>query len=275
MQPEFFLPRERGAHDPVRAAEAEAHRALGKGGGLLSLMMASLLLLLVGFAVYFFTAILGEVLYAYTHLPVSAIDVLCIAAATVLLLVAALPLLVGRLRMAGLVAMGETPQPGEVVYYYTTPACFARGLWLGVMYALSLATPLVLTGGGLLLSFLLFENVLLLHLEEVLAITLFVMLDLVCAGLLFLFIFLAGAYFCATAIAVGNAHCSPLAALTLAFSATRGKWGTVFRFVLRAVWHFLISVPTLGILWVCYFAHHTTVGYVALCRELCGQTGVN
>lgn len=274
MQKEaLFEPVCRDSAMTVREAEQRARRALSSGTGLFTLTMCAVMLLLLFFALYFFSAVLWDMLSILTTLSLATVDMLCICFFLLIATVAILPAVLGRLRLGGLVAAGEQPVAGEMFYYYTSPRRFLRGLWLGVLYLLSLAAPLVLTGGALLGSFLLYEHVWLEHCGEGVAVLLFVLTDLLCAALLFVLVFLAGLYAMATGLAVGNEALSPLGALQTAFDAGHGQLFTIFRFHMRCVWHLLLSVPTLGLLWLFYYAHHTTVGYFYLCRVLCAEKG--
>jgi TRAP-type C4-dicarboxylate transport system permease small subunit len=127
----------------------------------------------------------------------------------------------------------------------------------------------VLAAGAFLGSFLLYSNVFLALMPTAAAAILFVLCDLVCCALLFFFVYLAGTYFAAVALAIGNESLNLLDCTALAFAASRGRMGCIFRFVMRGVWHFLLSVITLGVLWLLYYAHHTSVTYMHLARTLC------
>ena len=171
--------------------------------------------------------------------------------------------------MAGLVGAGERVQAKAILYYYTSPRIFLRGLWLGVLYLFSLAAPLVLTAGAFLGSFLLYSGVLAPHLNPVIAVLIFVLCDLLCGALLFLLIYLSGVYFAAVALAIGNETLSLLDCVLCAFAASRGRMRCIFCFVMRCIWHFILSVLTMGVLWLMYYAQHTSVAYMHLARTLC------
>ena len=270
MRQEFYAPRECEA-DPVRQAEERAFSALGKGGGLLPLILASLFCLLLGFFVYFCAVWLSDILLLATALPPAVILVFCVILASVMILVLLLPTLIGRLRMAGLFAAGERVLAKEVFYYYTSPRAFLRGAWIGATYLFALAAPLVLAAGAFLGSFLLYTHVFVALMPTVVAAVFFVLCDLACCALLFLLVYLAGTYFAAVALAIGNESLNLLDCVTRAFAASRGKMGCIFRFVMRVVWHFLLSLVTLGVLWIMYYAHHGSVAYMSISRTLCTQ----
>lgn len=70
--------------------------------------------------------------------------------------------------------------------------------------------------------------------------------------------------FGAVALAAGNDQLSLHRAFCLACKRGVPYTGAILRFWLCTLWHILLSALTLGVLWLLYYAHHTTVAYFEL-----------
>ena len=78
-------------------------------------------------------------------------------------------------------------------------------------------------------------------------------------GLIYPFCLLIPPLFPAVALAVGQEHLGVFAALARATHLCRLR--DVLAFLLRVLCHLLLSALTFGVLWILYYAHHTTLGY--------------
>lgn len=228
---------------------------------MLVLIMATLFCLLCVVAVYLFTSLLADVLFTAVGLPEAVVDVLYIVAILLLAWLLLLPVFLGRVRLGGLVAKGEDVLVKEIFYYFTVPARYLRALWMSLVYLFSFALPLGLAAGAFVGAYMLYEHVFWVYLGSVPAILLLILCDLVCAALCVLLLYLTGFYFSAVALLVGNESMGCPEALRYAFCFGSRHRGCIYRFSLRALWHLLLSVLTLGVLWLLYYAQHTTLAY--------------
>ena len=213
MQESYEIPVVSRAPSPARTAMQAATKKLGRGQGLLSLTLALLMALLIAFAVYLFADVFLAVLLGFTALPDIVLACLYYTFLCVGLVLLVIPVLAGRIRMAGMVAMGDSPTLNETFYYLASPRRLLRGIGIGVLWLCSLLFPPVLG---------------------------------------------------AVALAAGNGQISLGGALALAFRRGARYTGAAFRFWLLVLWHLVLSLFTVGVLWLLYYAHHTTVAYFEL-----------
>ena len=175
--------------------------------------MATVLCLLCSIALYMLCEMLYAMLAIYTVLTEPVVASIIAAVAVLALVLLVLPLLVGRLRLAGLWTMGEEPMTREIFYFFTAPARYARGMLLSLTYLFSFLLPIGVTVGYFVGTVLFYENVLLLHLTELAAIAILVFLCLLGIALLLLCLFLSVFHFSAVALLVGNPRCGFVLAL--------------------------------------------------------------
>lgn len=213
MQEGCDIPTLAHAPSPARTAMQAATKKLGRGQGLLSLTMALLMAVTIAFAVYLFADVLLAVLLGFTALPEIVLVCLYYAFLGAGLVLLVLPVLAGRIRMAGMVAMGDSPTLNETFYYLASPRRLLRGIGMGVLW---LGSVFCLPAFG------------------------------------------------AVALAAGNDRLSLRNAFCLACKHGVPYTGAILRFWLCAIRHLVLSLLTVGVLWLLYDAHHTTVA----CFEL-------
>ncbi len=255
----------------VRACLKQSAASLGERANLLSLALSLLFCLVVGFAIYMMVTILGQVLYHLTLLHADSVNLICALVLCAAVLFALLPLLVGRVRMAGLIARGETPLVKESFYYFTAGRRYGRGVVIGVLYLFSLAAPVVLTAFAFWGAYQLYVQVLTQTLPEVLAAVLVALCYHVCAALGVLFLFLAGIWLPSVAIAVGNEHVSPFKAFRLGIVKGCRNLGASARFSLYFLLRALFSLLTVGVLWLLYYGQLVTVAYMSFSELICHE----
>lgn len=265
MQHDFSL-RDRTAH--TRSALHAAREVLEREGSWHALTMPLLFFLLCAFACYLFTAILQILLFELTILSEGA--VLALYAASVLLCCVLLlfPLLLGRLRIAGLLSLGERPLPKACFYYFSAPRRYLRALWLGSAYVLSLLLPLALLLCAAVLPYLLFEAVLYPYLITGVAVLLLIVLYPAGLALAVFLLWLLGRLAFAVPLAVANEHLGLLAALRLSAAYTKKNTREPFALFWQSTWRFLLSCCTLFVLWALYYASALDVAYFELARKL-------
>ncbi len=253
---------------PVRAALRSARDILKRGELLLHMTLCTLFVLLALVSVYFFSALCGNLLEDYTLLDLFQVDliytvVLCLGA---YLLVT--PLLLGRLRLAGLCVCEGQALPGELFYYFTSPARYFRSMWIGFLYMLCFALPCVLFAIGLLLSFGLYVGVFDAWLSPIAALLGLVgcllLVCIICAG----FLLLSGALLPVVVLAVGDERNSFGRAMCDGVRVFRHSFCVLLRYMLLSLLKFVACLGTLGLAWLLYYAHQTTVGFWQLMTEL-------
>ena len=273
MDPQIVQPTPKPKRAALAGAASSAASAdLGRGGALLSLTLAWLFCLVAVFTVYLLAVVQSGLFARFAPaFPTAAADGLCYALIGVLAVFFVLPLFVGRVRMAGMIATGADPLPKAVFYYFSSPRAYGRGLAAGLLYLLSLALPIAPVTGAVIGAFALYDHVFSARLPLVVAVLLLVLLLLLCVGLALLCLYLSGLHFAAVALFVGNGELSLPRALRAAFACGRRRCGTVFLFWMDRAWRLILSLLTVGVLWVVYYAHQTALAYwhltVALRRE--------
>lgn len=256
-----------------------SYRELGKDtarclcrGSVYTAMLASwLFCLLVGVAVYSFTRV---ILSLALLLPLSATAAEVVSLAVLLLLLALfvmllMPLLLGRLRMAGLVLMGEEPIAAECLYYFTTRGRLLRAWRGGLVMAALVSLPV------LCLFFLqqgiwqLYADVFTFYFNELIALLLLLGTELLCLAIAVL-LFLAAGVFCTfPALLVGNEGLCVREALWLAIKQGRACKGKVFRFSLAALARLAVCLLLIGVPLLLWFSHHYLLTYLRFSMALC------
>ena len=84
-------------------------------------------------------------------------------------------------------------------------------------------------------------------------------------------ILLSGVWTTFTALAVGNDKLPVLHALKIALRTGRARLGTLAVFTLHSLWHLLLSVATLGILYMYWYSHHYLLSYLRLSMAICSE----
>ena len=136
-QPPKNLP---ARHDALKMARKRAAYALERDA-LLSLVLAYLFCVTALFALAFAVALLSffwaPVTYGGMLLYVAALTFFTVAAFCFLLL----PLFAGLVRIAGMVAMGATPEKSELFHYFTSWRLWRRGMKIALIWPLALLWP--------------------------------------------------------------------------------------------------------------------------------------
>lgn len=253
----------------VRNAEKEAAGRLGERGALAPLLIAFLFFLV--------TAVFCGVIYSVLSVfcarlgAPEAADTACLVFAVLLFAVFGMPAFFGRMRLSGLTLLGENVAAREVLHYYTSPRLFGRSLLLSIAYLVSLFAPYAVTAGGIVGSVRLFEKVLLPEMNAVPAtgVLLFCfVISLVLGALTFL---VCGLILFAPGIAVGNEELPLPDVFRRAVAMGKKHILTVCIYRLRSIVFILLSLLTVGVLYVLYFAHRIQLTYLCLCMEWKGD----
>ncbi len=196
-----------------RARQAAADR-LREGEALITLVMAYLFCVVALFALSFLIAVLAFFLVPLTPLAALWGAVLRGGIAVIVFVSVLLPLFVGRVRMAGMIAAGRAVTLAELFHYFTSWRLWWRGVRIALLCPLTLLLPPL---------------------------------------------------FSASALAMGNEEMSLCRVLSL--SAGRIPFLVVLSFWGRVLMRFALGLLTLGLLWLLWDVHHTTVTYFALSMQ--------
>lgn len=256
----------------VGAASAAASKDLGRGGALLSLTLSWLFCLVAVFTVYLLAVVQSGLFARFApDVPTPVSDGICYALIALLAVFFVLPLFVGRVRMAGLIATGEDLLPKAVFHYFSSPRAYARGIAVGLLYLFSFTLAVAPVTGAFIGAFTLYSHVLSVRFPLAAAVLLLVLMLLLCVGLVLLSLYLSGLYFTAVALAAGNGDLPVRRAFLAAFAGGRRRCGIVFLFWMDRAWRLILSLLTVGVLWVVYYAHQTVLAYwhltISLRRE--------
>lgn len=253
----------------ARSAEREALARLSRRGALVPLIVAFLffLLITVGCVVVYSTF---SSFLAYWNAP-DVLYALLAACAALLFFVLCMPAYFGRMRMSGLTLIGEEFTVRELLHYYTSPRLLLRSLRLSLFYLIAIFAPYAVAAGGVVASFFLFENIMLVELDVIMATGIFLACCTVSLFLGALTFLAAGLVILAPAIAVGNEALSVRAALRYAFSIGKSHVFVICIYRVRSIVFFLLSLLTVGVLYVLYFAHRIQMTYLCLCMKLKGD----
>ena len=275
MAPEPIVPERPRVGDAARSAMCKASDDL-KRRGALATMVSSLLFCLI-LTIAWFTVL--QLLFipveyaALTAAPIliTVLEIGVYAVSAVLLIMLVVPAWLGRLRLAGLICTGGTPQVRDVLYFYTSPRRWGRAVQIALVLVLQLAFPVALISGGSVFLVWLYNEELIFAMNDVFAILLVVFGFFLLFVLFLGSILLSGVWTTFTALAVGNDKLPVLHALKIALRTGRARLGTLAVFTLHSLWHLLLSVVTLGILYMYWYSHHYLLSYLRLSMAICSE----
>lgn len=268
-EPESSALGARPRRELVRDAERKAARRLGDRGALVPLMMAFLLFVLTAVSFGVLYSVLS-VVCAQFGAP-AAVDTVCLVLICFLFLVFGMPLYLGRMRLSGLTLLGEEPAAREVLHDYTSALLFWRSALLSLVHLLALFAPYAVAAGGVAGSVFLFENLFLPELDTGFAMGLFFLCCVFSLALGALAFLVSGLVFFAAGIAVGNEELPLFEVFRRAAAMGKRQMLTICVFRVRSIVFVLLSLLTVGVLYVLYFAHRIQMTYLCLCMELKGD----
>ncbi|MBE6595046.1 MAG: hypothetical protein E7644_04535 [Ruminococcaceae bacterium] len=242
-----------------RTVVKETSARMGKRGVMVTMLGS---LLFCGAATYM-ALCLSELLIALVHLlPVTELTLALFtdgfhALGFLAFFLLVMPLWLGRLRMSGLLWRGDVPVAGELFYYFTAGRRLLRA-WRVSFVALAGAFFPV----GVI--FILYQCAYFLQ-PGAMLILYTVGVALLALGLLLL----SGFWLPFVGIAVGNESLPVRHALELALRAGRRHFKLITRFTLRSLLWLALSLVTMGVLLVLYFAHFYNLSYLRLCMAIC------
>ena len=171
-------PSEKRSVGKAFSAMRDARAILFEKGVLGSMISSFLILVLVFFAwVFVFSALSAFIHYfggAAQPLLLFSIDLAFLCLYWGALFFGVMPVLLGYLRMAGLMAVGQRPTMRESFYYFTSPQRYRRSLLIGALLALGIALPVALSFISFYLSVVIYYDLLLFEFSWLVATLIFV-----------------------------------------------------------------------------------------------------
>lgn len=256
---------------PVRTASREAKELLGQRHVLPLLTLALLFLITVAFAAYCLVQFLVflAVTFVVSDTAAAVLEPVLVVTELLLLIALVMPVWLGKLRLAGLLCVGEEPQISSVLYYFTSRERYFRALRTSALTALLLILPAFAVAGLFLGAVSLYHEVLTYYFGGPLAVLLFFLLLLLALLLSVSIIFFSGAYLFFAPVAVGNENLRVRHAFALAVRGGRKNLAKTFVFSLRSLLLLALSLLTVGVLYVLWFSHYYTLSYMRLAMALC------
>lgn len=275
VMPDYPFASQPRAADTVKDAMTKASQALKRRSVLATMVSAFLFCLILTFAWVTLFQLL-EILVEYVALTASPVIVAVLewgvfALSAALLVILVMPVWLGRLRLAGLICVGDTPRVSEVLYYYTSFRRLGRSALISLVLILQLLLPVALIAGGTVFLLWLYNEVLIFAMTEVLAVLLMLLGFLVLLILFLGSILLSGFWTLFTALAVGNEKMPVFRALSLALHVGGKHPKVISLFILRSLWHLLLSVVSFGVLYMYWYSHHYLLSYLRLSMALCSE----
>ena len=252
----------------VRRSIAVGRAPLDHKGNLLTLVLSALLVMVMAFFAFFLMGLASFVLTSLTELPVWLTNTISISLASLVALLVVMPMIVGRVRLSHLMLKGETPLVKDTMYYFTTPRRYARAFLTGLLYALCLAICVGIVVAASKGTSLLYEEVLNEFFVPVAANLLVAVayhLVVIIAALLWL---VSGLWLSCTFLAVRDESLSVFCAFGKGIRLGAKRFGCFFLYLWQMLLRFLVSLPTIGVLWLLYFGNLALTSFAALVTDL-------
>ena len=253
----------------LRTLHKNTMQTLGAPHALPTLTVPFLFLMLVGVGIFLLCRFLAVLMVLYLSRGMADLLQLTVIPCLAFLLVAflALPLWLGRLRMAGLVLAGETPLYGSCFYYFKHPKRYRRALGISVLLALVYGLAGLAVYGIFAGTFSVYYHVILYYVPEYALPLLLLLLHVALAGTAGV-IYLAGAFLPFAAVAVGNEELSAGGAFVRAVRAGRKNMPGNFVFALRQMLWLALCLVSVMVLYVMWYSHYFNLFYLRYSMEV-------
>lgn len=249
----------------------EAVAVTHKSGAWHHLTVALLVAMLFTYAIsVFFEVLLVFATSAVTNLITWYIFKCVFSALAVLAcMLFAMPVWFARLRMAALLSGGRETSYRDIFYYFENKRRLFRA-WRVAMLACVAALAVVLMvvtvfWGAIAFHKNMFANQFRLWFE----ITLLVPCLMAALGVTLLILLFAGAFLPFVATALGNEEMSVRRAFAISLRAAKGNIFYIFCFTLNQIPHVLLSILTIGVYYIFWYAPRFVLSYLRLSQVLC------
>ena len=249
-----------------RALSMHARAQLSFSHTLPTLIAAFIFCLMVAVGIYMllYTVVAALLCLSLSDAFITGLSIALLILPVTLEMLLLLPLLYGKLRMAGLIAEGEKPLISAVFYYYTSPCLFLRALRISLGLFLSVLLPFLLPIGVVVGAAFLATAVL----SEGLGALVFVLALLLALAILVFGVIFSVMSLSFVALAVGNEGLSVRVAFFMALREGKRNLKANFGFLLHTLPRFLLSLATVGVLYVAWFSHYFAFTYLRYVRAL-------
>lgn len=256
-----------------RALGREAAAVTHKSGVWLHLTVALLAAMLVTHAISsFFMTLRAFLAIVVTDIVTWYILTYLFSVLTVLgVLFLAMPVWFARLRAAALLADDKEVAARDILYYFSEKKRLFRAwrisLVAGLFGVLTSLALWALFGGAVLL----YVDVFVEAFPHRPAFAVFLLVLCLLGALLITapLLFFAGVFLPFVAVALGNEEMSVRQAFVCAFSAAKRRKRYIFRFTLCQIPHVLLSLVTIGVYYVFWYAPRFVLSYLRLSQALC------
>ena len=250
---------------PVKTAEQQAKALLEKPHTLPTLLFALLFCLLASVIPYGMQRLFYYAAYLLlkSDLWLVITEIFLTVFGVLAFWLFAMPLWLSKLRMAGLLVSGTVPAAAEIFYGFSSRSRYFRALRVGAMALLLLLLPLFAVAAIIAGAYNAFQLV---FLSYGIGYALLAVPPLVLAvvWLSLLVLFLSGLFRLFLAVAVGNEELSVREALVVALRYGRKNLKVFFLFAFKNFLWLLLSLATIGVLYVLWFSHYYTLSYLRL-----------
>ncbi len=246
----------------VRASFYKARAALGERGNLFTLILSSLFLMVVAFAVYFAADLVSFGLDALTPLSDTLCNAVFYAALALGAAFALLPMALGWLRLAALMAKGETPFARGMLYYMEAPRRYGRAVLLGVLCAVAVGLPLALAAAPFAVASLFANEIQAGTLAADVATRQVAVLYALASILALPALALEGFALPVVAEGIKDEKRTPFAALLRGWRLGARHFGANWLCLWSVMWRTALSACTLGILWLTWHGPLSAVAYL-------------
>ena len=252
----------------VRRSIAVGRAPLAHKGNLLTLVLSALLVMVMAFFAFFMMGLAAFVLTSLTELPVWITNTVSFSLAALITLLVVMPMIVGRVRLSLLMLKGETPLVKDTLYYFTSPRRYARAFLVGLLYTICLAISIGVVVAATVGVSLFYDEVLNEFFVPVAANLLAAaayQLVVIVAAMMWL---VAGLWLSCTLIAARDESISVFRAFGRGIRLGVKRFGCFFSYLWQMLLRFLVSLPTIGVLWLLYFGNLALTSFAALVTDL-------
>ena len=211
--------------------------------------------------------IIGELVSSLTAAVIA--EIVLILCGLLLFLSTVMPLWLAKLRMAGLLWLEREPMPQEIFYYFTSFSRYGRAWRIGAVAVLLHAVPVAAVIGLFAGAIHLYGEVLWVYFSAPVAVLLFILLLFMVIVISVGVLFFGGIYIAFAAVAVGNEQLRLRAAFLLAVRAGKRHTKEIFIFSVKSLLWLVLSLLTVGVLFVLWFSHFYNLSYMRLSMALC------
>lgn len=255
--------------ETVRRAAKKASACFGASKAPAPLMAGLIFLLLLGMSAFFLCELLW-ILLSRADAPEFCFS-LAVALSVLSFLWFGMPAAFGRMRLSGIFLTGGQAPAFELLHYYK-PSLLCRSFLLSLIHLAAVFAPFAAAVGGIMLSQRLFVGVLLPLLGFVVSLLIFLGLSFLSLALGAVLFVVSDLFYFTAGFAVGNERLPLRAAIRASVRVGAHNLRAITLFRVQNLVYIFLSLLTVGVLYVLYFAHRIQLTYLELCMTLKGDS---